>query len=326
MSIPLPELDDRTWDQLVAESRALIPTHDRSWTDHNPADPGITLIELLAWLTEMLLFRLDRLPDAYYRNFLRLLNGGDWQPGADLEEDLRATVIGLRRRHRAVTAEDYEVLARRAVEGVARSRCVRRRDLEVASEAARTRDMPGHLSVVVVPAEQSANPVSEPGAPRPSAELLETVWKYLDGRRLLTARHHVVGPIYAPVTVAITAWARPGVPFEDPPGGDGEPGLEQQVVAAVTRFLDPLEGGDAGTGWPFGRAVYVSELHRLLDGIEGLDRASVELLAGSCPAGSEGWCVEARELRHLKGDLFGLELADHHLPWLVLVTVEAGGG
>ncbi len=326
MSIPLPDLDDRTWDQLVAESRALIPTHDRSWTDHNPADPGITLIELLAWLTEMLLFRLDRLPDAYYLSFMRLLNGGDWQRGPDLEEDLRATVLDLRRRHRAVTAEDYEVLARRAAEGVARSRCVRRRDLEAASEAARARDAPGHLSVVVVPAKEAAHHDSRPRAWLPTGELLEEVWDYLDQRRLLTARHHVVGPIYAPVTLRITVVRRPGVPFEDPPEAEGEKGLETRVVEAVESFLDPLEGGIAGAGWPFGRAVYVSEVHRILEDVDGLDRASVDQLASSCPVGSGPWCVEAGELLDQEDELYGLELAQHQLPWLVSVNVETKNG
>ena len=58
MPIPLPNLDDRSFDELTAEARALIPGLQPDWTDHNPSDPGITLVELLAWLTEMLLFQI----------------------------------------------------------------------------------------------------------------------------------------------------------------------------------------------------------------------------------------------------------------------------
>ncbi len=73
MPLPKPTLDNRTFDQLVEEGRALIPRLAPSWTDHNTSDPGITLIELFAWLTEMDLYRLDRVTDEQLRGFLRLV-------------------------------------------------------------------------------------------------------------------------------------------------------------------------------------------------------------------------------------------------------------
>ena len=73
----------------MEEARALISTYDPAWTNHNPTDPGITLIELFAWLTEMLIYRANRVPDQHVRVFLKLLNGPDWQPGSDLAEDIR---------------------------------------------------------------------------------------------------------------------------------------------------------------------------------------------------------------------------------------------
>src|SRR6266699_1306572 len=60
MPVPLPNLDDRRYDDLVAEARGLIPSLDSTWTNHNPSDPGITLVELFAWLSEMLMYRIDR--------------------------------------------------------------------------------------------------------------------------------------------------------------------------------------------------------------------------------------------------------------------------
>jgi hypothetical protein len=68
-----PELDDRTWDQIVAQAKALIPTYAPTWTDHNLSDPGITLIELFAWLVEGMIFRLNRVPDKNLIEFLRLI-------------------------------------------------------------------------------------------------------------------------------------------------------------------------------------------------------------------------------------------------------------
>jgi hypothetical protein len=68
-----PDLDDRTWQDLVEEMRALIPQYTKTWTDHNPSDIGITLIELFAWLAESVIYRLNQVPDKNYAAFLNLL-------------------------------------------------------------------------------------------------------------------------------------------------------------------------------------------------------------------------------------------------------------
>jgi predicted phage baseplate assembly protein len=90
MPLPLPSLDTRNWDELVDESRALIPRHGPAWTDHNLHDPGITLMELLAWLTELQLFQLDRILPPRMRSFLRLV-GVEVRQAAVAE-----TVVALR--------------------------------------------------------------------------------------------------------------------------------------------------------------------------------------------------------------------------------------
>jgi predicted phage baseplate assembly protein len=71
MPLPLPSLDKRTWSDLVSEARTLLPRYAPGWTDYNAHDPGITLVELFAWLSEMLMFRADRVPPAEVRAFLR---------------------------------------------------------------------------------------------------------------------------------------------------------------------------------------------------------------------------------------------------------------
>jgi predicted phage baseplate assembly protein len=68
-----PNLDDRTWQDLVDEMRVLIPTYAPQWTDHNPSDLGITLIELFAWLGESVIYRLNQTPEKNYLAFLQLL-------------------------------------------------------------------------------------------------------------------------------------------------------------------------------------------------------------------------------------------------------------
>jgi hypothetical protein len=71
--IPKNNLDDRTFDDIVAEAIRLIPRYCPEWTNHNPADPGITLIELFAWMTELVIYRLNQVPEKIYLSLLELM-------------------------------------------------------------------------------------------------------------------------------------------------------------------------------------------------------------------------------------------------------------
>ncbi|HKP75259.1 MAG TPA: putative baseplate assembly protein, partial [Longimicrobiaceae bacterium] len=73
MPLPTPILDDRSWQQLRDELVRRIPVYNPEWTDHNASDPGITLLELFAYLGETLLFRFNQIPEATRLEFLRLL-------------------------------------------------------------------------------------------------------------------------------------------------------------------------------------------------------------------------------------------------------------
>jgi predicted phage baseplate assembly protein len=73
MPIPNPILDDRSYQQLRDELVRRIPVYNPEWTDHNASDPGITLIELFAFLGENLLFRFNQIPEATKLAYLRLL-------------------------------------------------------------------------------------------------------------------------------------------------------------------------------------------------------------------------------------------------------------
>src|SRR5215211_768655 len=73
MTLPAPRLDERDHADLLEEAVARIPRYVPEWTDWNQSDPGITLLSLQAWLTEALLFQLNRLPELNYLKFLQLL-------------------------------------------------------------------------------------------------------------------------------------------------------------------------------------------------------------------------------------------------------------
>lgn len=255
MPITLPNLDDRRYADLVEEARGLLVTHAPALTNHNPSDPVVTLAELFAYFTEALLFRVDSITDTERTKFLRLLNGPGWTPPAtraELDAEVGRTVLELRRADRAVTPADYESLASAAdpLGQVARAHCIPERNLELADDAARRQPAPGHVSVVIVPL---------PGAL--GAELRSTVAAYLEPRRLLTARVHVVAPRLVPVRVRVTVRLSPDAT-------DAQ--VRPRVLDALTRHLDAIVGS-GGAGWPIGRNVNVSEIYRVLDTLPGVD-------------------------------------------------------
>jgi predicted phage baseplate assembly protein len=72
-NLPKSDLDDRTFQELVEECILRIPRYCPEWTNYNPSDPGITLIELFAWLTDQMLLRFNQVPRRNYVTFLELL-------------------------------------------------------------------------------------------------------------------------------------------------------------------------------------------------------------------------------------------------------------
>lgn len=73
MPLDAPQLDTRSYADIVAQAKLLIPRYAPEWTNFNESDPGITLIELFAWMAEMTLYQLNQVPDLHYIKFLQLL-------------------------------------------------------------------------------------------------------------------------------------------------------------------------------------------------------------------------------------------------------------
>ena len=260
MPLIVPSLDDRTYADLVQEGIELIPRYAPRWTNHNASDPGITVIELFAYFTEIFLYRLDRVSDDNKAKFLKLLTGEEASHlnHQELEAKLSESVLELRQPFRAVTSEDFERLAKEATGSVKRVQCFPRRNLEAATEEDRLRDRPGHVSIIFVP--------EQPWASDETVQAIkEKVKEYFEPRRLLTSKVHVIGPSYVDLDLRIRVALFPGF---------GQPAVEGSIKRVLKRFFSPLLGGPQGSGWPFGRSVYVSDVYRLLEAVNGVDHVT----------------------------------------------------
>ena len=82
MPIEAPNLDDRDFQQLLAEATGVIRKYSPRWTDLSPSDPGMILLEAFAHLTEVMIYRLNRLPQKAYVEFLRLIGVKLYPPSA----------------------------------------------------------------------------------------------------------------------------------------------------------------------------------------------------------------------------------------------------
>lgn len=94
MTIPTPNLDNRDFADLLKEAKERIPRFTPEWTNFNDSDPGMALVQLHAWLTETLLYQLNRVPDLNYIAFLNLI-GVSPRPARPARTELEFTLEKL---------------------------------------------------------------------------------------------------------------------------------------------------------------------------------------------------------------------------------------
>lgn len=172
-------------------------------------------------------------------NLMAAVGGTDEEP---LEDAKLRAARSLKARSRAVTAEDFETLAMTA------GPIGRVKALPLYHPDFPTVEVPGVVTLVVVPDEAGSAPV-------PSPELLQAVCRCLEGYRLLTTELHVMPPRYLSIKVTAEIVAPAGVDTAE---------LREAAVAALDGFFHPLTGGQDGQGWPFGGDVYFSAVHQKL--------------------------------------------------------------
>jgi hypothetical protein len=261
MALPIPNLDNLKFEELLEEAKSLIPVYAPEWTNYNLSDPGISLVEIFAWLSEMVNYRVDQVTEENQRSFLKLL-GIHLDEGEKLESGIRRGVEQLSECYRAVTAKDFELLACKALmekPGVrerypdltARAICLVNRNLE--DNRINAAEQFAHISVILVMKTQNQKDLL-----REAFEIKKYVKEYLAMRKLLTTRIHVVDPDYQEVRIDLLVAAK-----------DKE--LKNTIKEAVERYLDPINGGADSHGWLPGRNLYSSDLYYLVEGIPGID-------------------------------------------------------
>jgi predicted phage baseplate assembly protein len=202
--------------------------------------------------------------------------------GVDAEDVDAAKVRGpilLRTNNRAVTAEDYEHLAREAVPDVARVRCV---------PAAEVTD-PGAVRVLVVPT------VPDDGRGRlnfedlvPPDSMLSGIADYIRDRKVIGARVVVEPPFYQGITVVARIRPRPRTAPEH---------LREEALDALFRYFHPLVGGADGKGWGFGRTIHVGEVYSVIQKVRGTEFIEdVRLYPADPLSGQRGEPVQRLEI------------------------------
>jgi predicted phage baseplate assembly protein len=198
--------------------------------------------------------------------------GADEEP---LEDTKKRAPRELKARDRAVTGQDFELLARETPG----ARIRRAHALPLYHPQFPDVEVPGVLTIIVLPESDDPKPV-------PSDATLRAVCCQLNQHRLLTVEVHVAPPRYVEVRIEGRVLAAPSA---DP--AQVKNGIEQ----ALLDFLHPLKGGADGQGWPLGQDVLFSDIFRVAFGVPGVE--SVDDLRIVIDGERKGRCENAAVAR-----------------------------
>jgi predicted phage baseplate assembly protein len=203
-----------------------------------------------------LLSAVDNIDTGKVTNSFAAAGGRDEERLDQAKERARRSI---RAQGRAVTADDFETLAKQAGD-IARAKA-----LPLAHPQFPTVKVPGAITVIIVP--NAKRQPSVPFKPVPSEGLMKTVCAYLDARRLLTSEVYVTAPSYQEIRVTAQIVAE----------GDADTAaVREQAEQALIDYFDPIVGGDDGTGWGFGETVRYSKVYQRIFSVDGVD--SIEQL------------------------------------------------
>ena len=293
MTIQLPNLDTKTYEEISEEMVASIPKYTDKWTNHNPSDPGITIIELLSWIAETTLYRMNRIPYESYVNFLRFVAGASGieeverllkdphqdkyhrkileflkviEEGHDktIQEIKTEALLFRKSRSRAVTEDDFRQLAIEATDllGVK----IRRVIVEKALDE-------NKVEIVLVPDKwKQYEELTESEKQSRYKELAGSVKDYLNPRMLIGTKIEVRQPVYSDVSIDLKIVCHRYAITEK---------IEADTKARILQHLDPFVGGDEKTGWPYRRLLSAYEIAQIVEETDGVKQVESILFDGN---------------------------------------------
>ncbi|HTQ09532.1 MAG TPA: putative baseplate assembly protein, partial [Fimbriimonadaceae bacterium] len=152
MSLPVPNLDTRSFQEIVDDSKRQIGLRCPEWTDHNVSDPGVTLIELFAYMTEMTLFRMNQVPEKNFIKFLEMIGVSLEMPEA-ARTDLRFRISRWIEDTEGADANALTLLAGRTIAGTIRTET--EESIEFVTDADLRMVRPKMSLVVAVPRQET---------------------------------------------------------------------------------------------------------------------------------------------------------------------------
>lgn len=272
MPLQLPELDSRNFQSLMQDMIASIPKYSKEWTNYNPSEAGMILLELLAWVTENLMYRTNLVPDESYLNFLKLVAGSKQaDQGMDTIEDaardrlygyldqvqaafergerLDITAIQaeaqrfLNSKFRAVTEADFKEII-----------CEKFDDVKRVEVVCSDQDA---IEIIIIP---NADPEKRPDM----NDLCKNVADYLEPRLLLGTLYRLQPAQYQELSLQIE------VNYADDYLAKKET-VTVELRAKISGFLNSVSGGPDGAGWPYGMDLVVYDLYYVVDQVKGVN-------------------------------------------------------
>ncbi len=281
MKIKIPDLD-KNYEDLIDELVQSIPNFSAEWTNFNPSDPGITLLELFSYIAEFLIYRSNQVTEKTYFNFLQLIAGArQLDPLDDLQADLLdqvkkweknqqadlPTIRAMVQRYwsytnRAISTRDFYALALEAyfsVDTAIPAPNINYRELTLTQLEQIRR-------VIVIPDENTftinvlLNPPPAPALD--SGALLLAVKNNLITKRpigtVINVRmvHYTYICLYMALTISSSFAAKT---------------IEDTIRTKIKAYLNSITGGNDHRGWPLGQSLALYELKLIAEDVEGVE-------------------------------------------------------
>ncbi|OZG73977.1 hypothetical protein BTA51_09360 [Hahella sp. CCB-MM4] len=161
-----------------------------------------------------------------------------------IEQFLERIPKNIKTRDRAVTLEDFQLLALQSTNLVARASCYQ------------NKTTPHYIEVIIVPSHQY-------GSYYPGAQLTENVLNYLQDRALPTLKQQIIirAPDYQKIDVHATIVIQSGFT---------QTSVYSDLQAALSQFFDPVEGQYDSKGWDFASTIYTSQVNGVILNVPGV--------------------------------------------------------